>query len=363
MLNRMANLIRINGMTDPHVHLRGMEWSYKGTFASETAAALAGGYSLILDMPNTPPSTTNREVLDSKLAQIGSQAFCDWGVYFGASQSGNTDEFPAAYGDVCGIKIFCNATTGDLLVEDQALRQKIYETWPRGKVIAVHAEGPTVLDILRLVRLTGKWTHFCHISTAEEIGYLTEAKGEGLPISIGVTPHHLYLTEDDLGRLGPLGLMKPELKTKADQRALWDAVKLSVVDVIESDHAPHMLEEKQSQKPPFGVPGLETTLPLMLLAMQEGKIELDRVVELLATNPRRIFGVPDEPGTYTVIHLDQSWIVENDKLFTTAKWSPFAGMRVVGKVTKVWIRGRQVFDGERILVPAGYGENRFKGRS
>lgn len=352
-------MIKIPGMMDPHVHLRSMEWSHKGTFASETAAALAGGYTLVLDMPNTPPSTTSREALVRKLREIRAQAVCDWGIYFGASQSDNTDQYAQVSGEVCGLKIYCNDTTGDLLVEDQTLRQRIYETWPTGRVIAVHAEGATVLETLELVRLTGKQTHFCHISTAEEIDYLTRAKNEGLPVSIGVTPHHLYLTQDDISRLGPLGLMKPELKTAADQQALWDAINLGVVDVIESDHAPHILAEKHSDKPPFGVPGLETTLSLMLLAVREGRLSLGRVVELVATNPRQLFGIAEHPETYTLVDMDQSWVVDNSKLRTTAKWSPFAGMRLPGRVIEVSLRGTTVYDGQKVLVADGSGINRF----
>ncbi len=348
-------MIKIPGMMDPHVHLRSMEWSHKGTFASETAAALAGGYTLILDMPNTPPSTISREALDRKLGEIRAQAVCDWGIYFGASQSDNTDQYAQVGGEVCGLKIYCNDTTGDLLVEDQTLRQRIYETWPADRMIAVHAEGKTVLEILELVRQTGKRTHFCHISTAEEIDYLTRAKNDGLPVSIGVTPHHLYLTQDDVSRLGSFGLMKPELKTAADQQALWDAVKVGVVDVIESDHAPHTLAEKQSDKPPFGVPGLETTLSLMLLAVQEGRISLERVIELVAMNPRCLFGVAEQPETYTLVDMDQSWVVDNSVLLTAAKWSPFAGMRLPGKVVEVWLRGTKVYDGEMVLVADGFG--------
>ncbi len=348
-------MIKIPRMMDPHVHLRSMEWSHKGTFASETAAALAGGYTLILDMPNTPPSTISREVLDRKLGEIRAQAVCDWGIYFGASQSDNTDRYAQVGGEVCGLKIYCNDTTGDLLVEDQTLRQRIYETWPADRMIAVHAEGKTVLEILELVRQTSKRTHFCHISTAEEIDYLTRAKNDGLPVSIGVTPHHLYLTQDDVSRLGSFGLMKPELKTAADQQALWDAVKVGVVDVIESDHAPHTLAEKQSDKPPFGVPGLETTLPLMGLAVHEGRLTAERLVELLALNPQRIWGLTLPPETYTLVDMDQSWVVDNSVLLTAAKWSPFAGMRLPGKVIEVWLRGTKVYDGETVLVTDGFG--------
>lgn len=351
--------MRIDAMFDPHVHLRGMEWAHKATFASETAAAVAGGYWAVLDMPNTQPSTINRPALDRKLTEINTQAVCDWGVYFGASQSGNSHEYLNVHYDVCGLKMFCNATTGDLLIEDQDMRGKHFAAWDNGKVLSVHAEGDTVHEILDIVRVNGQPTHFLHISTVEEINYLTAAKEEGLPVTIGVCPHHLWLTQDDLSTLGALGLMKPELKTKADRDALWKALQSGVVDVVESDHAPHTLEEKQSDNPPYGVPGLETTLPLLCTAVHEGRLTIERVVELVSTNPRRIFGLPAPADTYTIVDLEAEYVIERDQLHTQCGWSPFEGMKVRGKVRETWIRGTQVYDGENVLIDEGFGKNLY----
>lgn len=349
--------LRIPGMVDPHVHLRDLEWAHKATFASETAAALAGGYWALLDMPNTPPPTITRAALDLKREAITRQAVCDWGLYFGASQDGNQAQYAGVVTDVCGLKIYNNATTGTLLIDDQAERETHYRAWDSGKPIAVHAEGETVADILRLVRRYRRFTHFCHISTAYEIQLLRAAKQEGLPISIGVTPHHLYLTEDDLPRLGALGLMKPTLKTAADRDALWDALASGVVDIVESDHAPHTLAEKQSPAPPFGVPGLETTLPLLCLAAAEGRLTLEQIIDLVALNPQRIFGLRPAADTYTLVDTAASYIIDNASLRTKCGWSPFAGMRVFGRVVGVWIRGVQVYDGENVLVPSGFGRD------
>jgi len=350
-------ILRIPGMLDPHVHLRDLDWSHKATFASETAAALAGGYWAILDMPNTPPPTIDRAALDLKRASMARQAVCDWGLYFGASQNGNEIEYMDCAPDVCGLKIYNNATTGTLLIEDQTVRERHYRAWPAGKPIAVHAEGETVADILKLVRLTGKFTHFCHISTKYEIDLLRDAKEKGLPISIGVTPHHLYLTEADLPALGSLGLMKPILKTAADRDALWQAVRAGLVDVIESDHAPHTLAEKQSANPPYGVPGLETTLPLLCLAAEQRRITYDQISELVALNPQRIFNLHPDAETYTLVDTHAQYIIDHAHLRTQCGWSPFEGMRVSGQVIGVWIRGQQVYDGENVLVNAGFGRD------
>lgn len=356
----MTGRVKIPGMFDPHTHLRGMDWSHKGDFASETAAALAGGYWAVFDMPNTAPSTISPQALDRKLTDFGAQAVCDWGVYYGAATNGNWQMYVSvAASPVCGLKIYNNQTTGDLLIDDQAVREQHYAHWPAGKVIAVHAEGETVLDILALVRRYRRFTHFCHISTADEIAALTAAKAEGLPVSIGVCPHHLWLTEDDLPTLGAFGLMKPELKTRADRDALWAALLAGVVDVVESDHAPHTLAEKQSAAPPYGVPGLETTLPLLLTAVHEGRLTLAQVVALVAENPRRIFGLSCPDETYALVDLDAEYEITRAGLHTRCGWSPFEGLRVRGCVIETWVRGVKAYDGERVLVAPGFGVNLY----
>ena len=356
-------ILNIPGMIDPHVHLRDLDWAHKATFASETAAALAGGYWAIFDMPNTPPNTTTRAALDLKLARMAESAVCDYGIYFGADQGGNQYEYSAAAPDVVGMKMYCNATTGTLLIEYRQERTDHAFQWvaATGKPVAVHAEGRTVEEILDIMKMMhGRLrVHFCHISTRAEIAMLREAKRAGGygGISIGVCPHHLYLTQDDVPRLGAYGLMKPELKTSADVEALWDAVIDGTVDVIESDHAPHTRAEKESDRPPFGVPGLETTLPLMGLAVHDHRITPERLVALLATNAQRIFDLTPPRDTVTVVDLNESYTIEDAKLLTAPGWSPFAGMKVWGKVREVRIRGQVAYDGERVIVPAGFGEN------
>jgi dihydroorotase len=353
--------LKIPGMLDPHVHLRDLDWAHKATFASETVAALAGGYWAVLDMPNTPPPTIDPAALDRKLAAIDSAAVCDWGVYYGASQADNTAGYAAVVGTVCGLKMYNNATTGTLLIDDQDMRARHYRAWPGTRPIAVHAEAETVAEILALVRECRRPTHFCHISTAGEMALLRAAKAEGLPVTVGVTPHHLFLTDNEAHTLGPLGRMKPELKSRADQEALWDGIADGVVDVVESDHAPHTLAEKFSDTPPYGVPGLETTLPLLLAAAHAGRLTIERVIELVALRPQAIFGVQPGPQTYTLVDLAATYVIERRGLRTACGWSPFEGLRVRGRVREVWIRGHKVFDGDAVLIPAGTGRNLFGG--
>ncbi len=355
----MTRLIKIHGMVDPHTHLRDMDWAHKATFASETAAAAAGGYWAIFDMPNTPPNTVTREALDIKLQALNNAAICDWGVYFGAAQSDNRDQYSSVAEDVCGLKMFCNATTGNLLLANQADRDAHFAAWPDKRLIAVHAEEEIVAEILELVRRYRKPTHFLHISTAYEIQLLTAAKEEGLPITVGVCPHHLYLTEADERALGAFAKMKPSLKTATDRDALWRAIAVGIVDIVESDHAPHTLEEKNAPTPPYGVTGLETTLPLLLTAVHEGRLTLAQVIALVAETPRRIWELSCPPQTYALVDLDMAYTIDNAALYTACGWSPFDGMRVTGKVCETWIRGQQVFDGEKILAKPGFGDNLF----
>ena len=352
-------LLRIPGMIDPHTHLRDLDWAHKGGFASETEAAIAAGYWAVFDMPNTAPATISAQLLDDKLARLDRDARCDFGVYFGASQADNSSEYEHIVARVCGLKIYNNDTTGDLLIERQSERQRHYRAWSPSKPIAVHAEGDTVRDILDLVRKYRQPTHFLHISSAREIDLLTRAKQDGLPVTIGVCPHHLFLTEADSGKLGAYGLMKPELKTRRDQRALWRAIELGIVDIIESDHAPHTIAEKESDNPPYGVPGLETTLPLMLRAVKDRRLSLERALNMLSRDVQRIWRVTPLPKTYTLVETEASWVVNRQDLRTHCGWSPFEGMRVYGRIREVWIRGHLVYDGETVLSPPGFGRNLF----
>lgn len=359
----MSKLVKIPAMLDPHCHLRDLSWSHKATFYSETSAAVAGGYWAVFDMPNTPPETISREALDAKIAAMKANAICDWGIFAGASQADNTAEYAAKLDDTCGLKIFNNSTTGNLLIDNQPMRDKHYAAWSEKRLIAVHAEEETVLDILEMVRKHRKRTHFLHISTAKEIEYLKAAKEEGLPVTIGVCPHHLFMTEADVETLGGYAMMKPPLKTQADVDILWQVINDGLVDVIESDHAPHTRAGKEAEKPAYGVTGLETTLPLMLTAVDEGRITLERVIELVAENPRKIWGLSCPNETYVLVDLEAEYTIDNDKLLTKCGWSPFNGMAVKGKVLETWIRGTKVYDGEKVLVKAGFGENLFGSNS
>jgi carbamoyl-phosphate synthase/aspartate carbamoyltransferase/dihydroorotase len=217
--------------------------------------------------------------------------------------------------------------------------------WPG--VVAVHAEGWHLAAAIGLAQLLNRRLHCCHVSRKVEIELIRQAKEQGAPVTCEATPHHLFLTEADAQRLGPLGSMKPTLGTAADRDALWD--NLDVLDCVASDHAPHTLEEKASDAPPPGVPGLETTLPLMLTAVREERLSLERLVELLYAGPRRVYGLDGQPNTYIEVALGERHVLGQCPLHTKCGWTPFAGVTAYGRLQTVTLRGTTVYANGQIL--------------
>ncbi len=334
--------LRIPGLADVHAHLRVPGGEHKEDFRTGTAAALAGGFTTVLAMPNTNPPLVTADRLRRVQQQANAEALCDVHLYAGASPA-HTAELPALGREAIALKIYLNETFGPLRVSDLPTLLACFCDWPRPKPIALHAEGPGVAVALGLAAAFDRPVHICHVSRKEEIALIAGAKARGLPVTCEVTPHHLFLTQADASRLGPLGEMRPPLAEQADVDALWAHLH-TTVDCIATDHAPHTLAEKRGEHVPPGVPGLETALPLMLTAVAEGRLTMDRLVELMATNPRRIFGLPTQPDTWVEVDPDASYPLSNEGLYTKCGWTPFAGMQVRGRVRRVVLRGRIVFE-------------------
>ncbi len=240
------------------------------------------------------------------------------------------------------LKLYMDLTYGDLRIEGMENLERIAELWPKDKVLALHAEGDSVLTGLKMVEKFHRRTHFCHISRKAEIEWIADAKARGLPVTCEVTPHHLFLSEADALRLGSLGDMRPRLASQSDIDALWAHIN-TTIDCIASDHAPHTLAEKQaSQNPPPGVPGLESTLPLLLNAAAEGRISYERIIGLLYTNPRRIYSLPAQPDTWIEIDAHERYEFPDHQLYTKCAWSPFSGMHLKGRINRVVLRGKEV---------------------
>jgi carbamoyl-phosphate synthase/aspartate carbamoyltransferase/dihydroorotase len=346
----MGEIVKLPGLIDLHVHLRDPGQTHKEDFYTGTSAALAGGITTVIDMPNNLRAVTTEKLLEEKIASAEEKSVCDIGFNFG-TLGDNYDEFAKIQHRVVGLKVYLNLTTGKFIVDKPKLAE-IYANWPSDKPIFLHAEEDVSDLVMTTLRKYPKRTHLCHVSSRKELEFIIKAKQEGLPITCGVTPHHLFLSEDDGEHLEGLGFMKPFLKPASDQEFLWD--NLDAIDVFESDHAPHTLDEKHSTQPPFGVPGLETMLPLLLTAERDGRLTREQLLKKLHETPAKILGIT--PDKSTKIELDMSeYEIKNEDLKTKCGWSPFAGRRVVGKVTKVYIRGSLAYENGNVLARAGSG--------
>ncbi|MFN3334615.1 MAG: dihydroorotase, partial [Caldilinea sp.] len=221
---------------------------------------------------------------------------------------------------------------------------------------------PVCLALSHLYRVP---LHIAHVSRRSEIELIRAAKERGVFVTCEATPHHLFLSTDDLPRLGARGDMRPRLATPDDVAALWE--HLEAIDIFATDHAPHTLAEKGvgvnelPAAPPPGVPGLETMLPLLLTAVHDGLLDLDDIVTRCVDNPRRIYGLPAQPDTWIEVDVDSVYELTNADLKTKAGWTPFAGQRVHGRVERVVLRGETVYAQGEVLAMQGRGRVLFQG--
>ncbi|XP_052267533.1 CAD protein-like isoform X3 [Dreissena polymorpha] len=346
-------VIRLPGFIDVHVHVREPGATHKEDWSSCTAAALAGGVTTILAMPNTNPPTVDEAAfnLTQKLARAGAR--CDFGVYVGASTD-NYSKLTSLAPAAAGLKMYLNETFTTLKLDDLSIWMKHFEHWPRAWPLCAHAEGSHTAAVILMAELFNRPVHVCHVARKEEILVIRAAKERGLPVTCEVAPHHLFLTSDDLDTVGQgRGKVKPPLVTKEDQDALWD--NMAFIDIFATDHAPHTVEEKNSDNPPPGFPGLETMVPLLLTAVAESRLTIEDLVERLYTNPRKIFNLPEQPDTYIEIDLETTWIIPPAMKFSKAQWTPFAGRSVKGMVRRVVLRGEVAYIDGEVLARPGFG--------
>jgi carbamoyl-phosphate synthase/aspartate carbamoyltransferase/dihydroorotase len=193
------------------------------------------------------------------------------------------------------------------------------------------------------------------VSRKEHLHLALAAKDRGLPLTVEATPHHLFLTEADAERLGPLGMMKPPLATAEDQKALWE--HLNDFDCIATDHAPHTREEKLGDAPPPGIPGIETALPLLLDALSQGRLDVGRLVELIYTGPARIFPITPPPETWIEVDPEARYELRAGALHSKCTWTPFEGVRVSGRILRTWIRGQLAYELGTVLAAPGTGRD------
>ncbi len=344
----MGKIIRLPGLIDAHVHLRDPGATHKEDFLTGTSAAIAGGFTTLIDMPNNPTPTTTVSALNQKIKLAQKKALCQIYFYFGAGHK-NFSEHQKVKNKVKGLKIYLDHTTGPLLIENLETLINHFKSCPEDLPILVHAEDASIAKVISLCMLFKKKVHFCHVSQACELEAIKKAKQQGLPITCEVTPHHLFLTKEDEKKLGPFAKMRPPLRNKKDQKALWNGLSNGLIDIMATDHAPHTIKEKSSKNPPNGVPGLETALPLLLTAVNKKQITLNQIKRLLFKNPAKIFKINQSKDTWIEVDLQKKWTIKNKNLYTKCAWTPFDGWQVKGKMVKVFIRGKKVLEEGKIL--------------
>jgi carbamoyl-phosphate synthase/aspartate carbamoyltransferase/dihydroorotase len=348
-------VIRLPALIDPHVHVREPGGTHKEDWDSATAAALAGGFTTILAMPNTQPPVTDEGTLEMAMRAARVKARCDYGQFLGAGPQ-NLDVVRHLASRTAGLKMYLDQTYGPLRLDDMALWMEHFRQWPRTRSIVAHAEGKTMAAVILLAAIYDRPVHIAHVARREEILLIQAAKRKGIQVTCEVTPHHLFLTEQDIPLIGAgRSEVRPRLATTADQQALWE--HLEVIDCFATDHAPHTLQEKDSQKPPPGFPGLETALPLLLTAVHEGRLRMQDLVRKMSSGPREIFSVPEPTESWVEIDTEASWEIQAANSYTRCGWTPFEGRKVRGRVLRVMLRGVEVYMDGKVLAQAGAGRN------
>jgi dihydroorotase len=376
------------------VHYREPGAEHKETLADGSRSAVMGGVTAVFEMPNTNPLTTTAEALADKVARGREGMFCDFAFYVGATRE-NVDELPdlERLPGSAGIKVFMGSSTGNLLVDDEEglsqviaaiSRRAAFHSEDEARLIerqGVRREGDpashtewrdpqaALISTQRLVRLArehGKRVHVLHISTGEEMEFLSKHKDVA---SVEATPQHLTLTVPQAYEvLGTKAQMNPPLRDAAHQKILWWGLNQGVVDVLGSDHAPHTLEEKAHSYPasPSGMPGVQTLVPVMLDHVNSGRLSLERFVDLTSHGPQRIFGIACKgriaagyDADFTIVDLAHKRTIEDDWITSKCGWTPFAGRSVTGWPKGTIIRGKRVMWENEILGAAGGEPVRF----
>lgn len=389
-----ANLAVLPGIIDTQVHFREPGMEHKEDLHTGSRAAIAGGVTTVFEMPNTNPTTSTAEALEDKLRRAAGRMYCSFGFFVGATTD-NADQLSALemLPGTPGVKIFMGSSTGTLLVpDDDHLRQVLrsgkgrcpihaedaFRLEERKALISDHPhprEHPFLRDpecarlaterILRLSEETGRPVHVLHLSTADEIPIIAEAKKRGLNNTVEATPQHLYFAAPEFyDRLGTFAQMNPPIRDEHHRAALRQAMQDGFFDVIGSDHAPHTVDEKNQPYPksPSGMPGVQTILPVMMtLAKQTGILDIHRFVELACENPTKLYGIKNKgflkPGydaDILIADLDKVWSPTKDWLQSKCGWSPYEGEQLTGWPIHVVANGRwSVREMEIVGDPAG----------
>jgi dihydroorotase len=379
------------GLIDPHVHFRVPGAEYKEDWESGSKAAVAGGITSVCDMPNNDPPTVSVKALDEKRKLISGRSYVNYGLYIGYD-GGNIDEVIKAK-NVPGVKVYVADSTGKMGVDKGAL-ETLFEK--SNRLIVAHAEDEACIEknseeflaefegrevdpavhskirsleaaleavkyVCELAKEHSVRLHIAHVSTEEEVEVISEYKKYG--VTCEVTPHHLHLTEDDYEISRNFIKSNPPVRSRSDVFALWKFLKMGVIDIIDTDHAPHTVEEKEGAylEVPSGIPGVETLLPLFLNTVNNEGLSISELVTFCCERPAEIFKISGKgfikerfDADLVVVDMDIEKEVRREELFTKAGWSPYEGLNLMGWPVMTFVGGEIVFkEGEIVGEPRG----------
>ena len=353
------------GCIDTQTHFREPGSTDTEDLNSGSRAAIAGGITSVFEMPNTNPPTSNLIEFQRKLDLAKNRMYCNYAFYFGATAD-NLKDLASLKGleGCCGIKLFVGSSTGNLLVAEENDIDKVFENCSR--VVAVHSEDNAILDsnkklikkgdvhshpiwrsvecamsstrrIVRIAKKYNKKAHILHISTKEEIDFLAQHKGN---ITFEITPQHLTIYAPDCyDKLGTYAQMNPPIRDKSHYERFWYAVRNNFNDTIGSDHAPHLRENKEKEYPnsPSGMPGVQTLMPVMLNHVNNEKLSLTQLINLVCENPVKIFGIKNKgyikeqfDADFTIVDMNKTIEIKNENIESKCGWSPFNGFKFKG---------------------------------
>ena len=377
------------GMIDDQVHFREPGLTHKGTIASESRAAVAGGITSYMEMPNVSPATTTIEALEKKFDIAAERSCANYSFYLGATED-NLEQIKLLNPKMhCGVKVFMGASTGDLLVENPQALDAIFRDSPA--LIVTHCESGPVINKNREILLRAKaelsiedhpklrdaescyasssyavelakkyqsQLHVLHITTEKELDLFEAGPIEGKQITAEACVHHLWFSDKDYARLGNLIKCNPSIKSQRDRDALINALHTNQIDIIATDHAPHTLEEKQVayERAPAGLPLVQHALLSLFEHVEQGRLSLAQVVEKNAHNPALRYAIAERgfirEGYYADLVLVDSQsrtVVNNENSLYHCGWTPFAGQVFSSQIKSTWVNGHQVFDGQHLV--------------
>jgi len=378
------------GMIDDQVHFREPGLTHKGHLASESAAAVAGGITSFMEMPNTIPNTVTRQVLADKYALAAGKCFGNYAFYFGGANDNLEEVKRLMPGEAPAVKVFMGASTGNMLVDnpetldgifqhsrlpilthcedtpiikanEASAREKYGEDvpWSEHWKIRSHAACYKSTELaVGLAKKHGARLHVLHLTTAAELAFFEAGPVEKKKITVEACVHHLFLNDSFYETRGREIKCNPAVKNEADRLALVKAVRDGVIDIIATDHAPHTLEEKAQGfwKAPSGLPLVQYALPVLFELVARGELTLEQVVQKVCHAPALRFGVQERgylrEGYYadlTLVDLDAPFTVQRPDVLSLCGWSPFEGMRFPASIAATWVNGVLAWDGKKVL--------------